>query len=73
MANTTANYITVLQRDYAAGVAIEHAYRPALKNYLESLLKDIIAINDLRHYAKIIIALTETDRLMKTIDEAWKP
>lgn len=46
MANTTANYITALQRDYATGVAIEHAYRPALKNYLEALLKDIIAIND---------------------------
>lgn len=46
MANHTAGYIAALQKEQGTGVAIEHAYRPALKNYLEALLTGIIAIND---------------------------
>jgi predicted helicase len=46
MTNYTAKYIEALQKENATGVAIEHAYRPALKNYLEALLTGIIAIND---------------------------
>lgn len=44
--NHTANYITELQKKQATGVAIEHAYRPALQYYLEGLLPNIQAIND---------------------------
>lgn len=42
----TAAYITELQKKQATGVAIEHAYRPALQYYLEGLLPNIQAIND---------------------------
>jgi predicted helicase len=45
MSHTQA-YITALQKEQGTGVAIEHAYRPALKNYLEALLPNVIAIND---------------------------
>ncbi len=44
--NHTANYIAELQKKQATGVAIEHAYRPALQYYLEGLLPNIQAIND---------------------------
>jgi predicted helicase len=44
--NHTASYITELQKKQATGVAIEHAYRPALQYYLEGLLPNIQAIND---------------------------
>jgi len=46
MAKLTADYITSLERENATRVAVEHAYRPALKHYLEALLPEIIAIND---------------------------
>jgi hypothetical protein len=42
-------------------------YQPAQK-WLKDRKGRTLSLDDLRHYAKIIIALTETDRLMKAID-----
>lgn len=42
----TQKYVAALQREFATGVALEHAYRPALKTYLESLLPGVHAVND---------------------------
>jgi predicted helicase len=42
-------------------------YQPAQKWLKER--KDELQIDDIRHYMKIIVALTETDRLMKEIDK----
>jgi len=39
-------YIENVRREYATGVAREHAYRPALKELFESLEPGTIAIND---------------------------
>lgn len=47
-------------------------YQPAQK-WLKDRKGRTLSTDDLRHYQKIIIALTETDRLMKSIDSAWKP
>ena len=47
-------------------------YQPAQK-WLKDRKGRTLSLDDLRHYAKIIIALTETDKLMKAIDEVWKP
>lgn len=46
-------------------------YQPAQK-WLKDRKGRTLSLDDLRHYAKIIIALTETDRLMKEIDAVWK-
>ena len=46
MDNVTAAYAASLQREYTTGIAIEHAYRPALKTYIERLLQNTHAIND---------------------------
>ena len=45
-------------------------YQPAQK-WLKDRKTRTLSLDDLRHYAKIIIALTETDRLMKQIDELF--
>ncbi len=46
-------------------------YQPAQK-WLKDRKGRTLSLDDLRHYAKVIIALTETDRLMKAIDGVWK-
>jgi len=43
-------------------------YQPAQK-WLKDRKDRELQIDDIRHYMKIIVALTETDRLMKEIDE----
>jgi predicted helicase len=47
-------------------------YQPAQK-WLKDRKGRALTFDDILHYQKIIIALTETDRIMKEIDEAWKP
>lgn len=42
----TNNYISALQRELASKVAKEHAYRPALKNYIEGRAASVHAVND---------------------------
>lgn len=42
----TAAYVAALDREFKSGKALEHAYRPALKNYLEALIPGLHAIND---------------------------
>ena len=42
----TESYVTALQREYATGKALEHAYRTALKNYLEALHPELRAVNE---------------------------
>ena len=43
-------------------------YQPAQK-WLKDRRDRELSIDDIMHYQKIIVALTETDRLMKAIDE----
>ncbi len=43
---TTQEYISQVQKEYKTGNATEHSYRPALKQYLESLVPDIQATNE---------------------------
>lgn len=42
-------YVDNLRREYATGIAREHAYRPALKSLLEAVENGIIAVNDPKH------------------------
>jgi len=39
-------YVTGLQKEFASGIAAEHAYRPALKTLIESVADKILAVND---------------------------
>jgi len=41
-----SNYIQRVQREYNSGIAKEGSYRPALKALLESVNKDILAVNE---------------------------
>lgn len=43
-------------------------YQPAQK-WLKDRKERQLTVEDVRHYQKIIVALTETDRLMKAIDK----
>jgi len=43
-------------------------YQPAQK-WLKDRRGRMLSIDDLVHYQKIIVALTETDRIMKAIDD----
>lgn len=43
-------------------------YQPAQK-WLKDLKGRALSFDDILHYQKIIVALTETDRLMREIDE----
>ncbi len=45
-------------------------YQPAQK-WLKDRKERTLEFNDILHYQKIIVALTETDRLMKEIDKIW--
>jgi predicted helicase len=47
-------------------------YQPAQK-WLKDRKGRQLNFDDITHYQKIIVALTETDRLMKKIDTLWKP
>lgn len=42
----TREYLADVKRQYSTGIAREHAYRPALKEYFESINSDVIATND---------------------------
>lgn len=44
--NHTQAYVTALQKEFASGIAAEHAYRPALKTLIESVADKILAVND---------------------------
>jgi len=46
-------------------------YQPAQK-WLKDRQVRKLSNSDIEHYQKIIIALTETDRIMKEIDKVWK-
>jgi len=47
-------------------------YQPAQK-WLKDRKGRTLNFDDITHYQKIIVALVETDRLMKEIDAVWKP
>jgi len=48
-------------------------YRPA-KKWLKDRYGRVLTYNDISHYQKIIVALTETDKIMKKIDQIrWHP
>jgi len=47
-------------------------YQPAQK-WLKDRRTRTLSYDDISHYQKIIVALTETDRIMKKIDNVWKP
>jgi predicted helicase len=42
----TSNYLKNIEKSFLAGNATEHTYRPALKELIESLVKDIEATNE---------------------------
>ena len=44
--NVTQNYLKQLNQHYAAGIATEHTYRPALQSLLESMLPGIEVTNE---------------------------
>jgi len=46
-------------------------YQPAQK-WLKDRKERELSFDDIQHYQKIIIALTETDRIMKEIDKIYK-
>jgi predicted helicase len=43
---TTQDYIGLIQKEFKGGRATEHSYRPALKQFVESLLTSIQATNE---------------------------
>ena len=47
-------------------------YQPAQK-WLKDRHGRKLSFEDIRHYQKIIVALTETHRIMQTIDSVWRP
>lgn len=67
---TTQQYLENFSQLYQ----IEYVYRHSYKGYqpAQKWLKDHkdieLGFEDIMHYNKIIVALTETDRLMKEID-----
>lgn len=42
-------YVEELNRQYQTGIAREHSYRPALKDYLQSLLPKLVVTNEPAH------------------------
>ena len=46
-------------------------YQPAQK-WLKDRKGRVLSAEDIKHYRKIIRALTETDRIMKKIDESFE-
>ena len=46
-------------------------YQPAQK-WLKDRKGRTLTHEDIQHYQRIIVALSETDRLMKKIDEVWE-
>lgn len=47
-------------------------YQPAQK-WLKDRHGRVLSFDDILHYQKIIVALTETERIMKDIDATWTP
>lgn len=59
-------YISDLNQQYRTGLAREHSYRPALKNLLQSLLKNMVVTNEPAHFdcgAPDYIIMREKDHL----------
>jgi hypothetical protein len=54
-------------KSYARIVNYKNDYQPAQK-WLKDRKGRALSYEDIRHYQKIIVALTETDRIMKEID-----
>jgi len=40
------NYLHAVEREFKTGIAVEHAYRPALKSLLEAIETNLNAVND---------------------------
>lgn len=59
---TLDQYIAIINRRYQLGNATEHTFRGDLQQLIENLVPIL-------HYQNIIVALKETDRLMKEIDK----
>ncbi|MCD6404835.1 MAG: N-6 DNA methylase, partial [Planctomycetes bacterium] len=51
MSKETGAYLRSIQKELATGQAGEHAYRPALKALVESLGRDILAVNEPKRVA----------------------
>jgi hypothetical protein len=54
-------YIDDVQKEFKTGIACEHAYRHTLTK--------LLSVDDIMHYQRIIIALTNTARIMSEIDQ----
>ncbi len=61
-------YIQNLNTRYQTGISREHSYKPAQK-WLKDRKGRELGYEDILHYQKIVVALVETDRVMKKIDE----
>ena len=75
-------YVNQVKKRYKTGISTEHSYRGDLntKNVTftsivhvdQKWLKDrrgrTLTFDDISHYQKIVVALTETDRIMGEID-----
>lgn len=59
---TLDQYIANINKRFQLGNATEHTFRGDLQQLIESLVPIL-------HYQNIIVALKETDRLMKEIDK----
>ena len=42
-------YVEELNKQYKTGIAREHSYRPALKDYLQGLLPNLVVTNEPAH------------------------
>ncbi len=64
--STSTNVAAVAWNFYIGG------YQPAQK-WLKDRKGRTLSYEDILHYQKVIVALTETERLMGEIDAAWSP
>lgn len=63
---TIPEYISALNKLYKAGIATEHSYRGDLKIRSKGLT---LSFDVILHYQRVIVALTETDRVMREVDD----
>jgi hypothetical protein len=61
-------YLKQIKLLYSAGKATEHSYRPAQK-WVQDRNDQEFNFDNICHSKKIIVALTETDCIMKQIDQ----
>jgi len=62
---TIPDYISALNKLYKAGIATEQSYRGDLKILRNSRT---LLFDDILHYQRIIVALSETERVMGEVD-----